>query len=122
MKEKSSHYLRLFGSVLALTVVTSLVILFIAWLAKWTAVTQFSNGFFMAGTIFAFFGLFSVVGGFATRGDFKTVYSQSAGDASLADRTRRMMEDIRQGYGMLILFVSTAALLILVSVLIGHFG
>jgi ribose 1,5-bisphosphokinase PhnN len=70
----------------------------------------------------AIIGVVSVLGESKTRSDFKTIYSQSAGDASLADRTRQMMKDIRQGYGTLLLFAITAALLILISVLIGRFG
>lgn len=122
MRKKGERALRLLGFVLALTVITSLVILIIALISRWNTAILYSNGFFFAGTIMAIISVSSVLGGFKTRSDFKIIYSQSAGDASLSERTQRMMEDIRQGYGTLILFVGTAALLILLSVLIGHFG
>ena len=122
MKEKGNRALRLLGLVLALTAAISLVVLIIALISRWNTSIQYSNGFFTAGAIMAIISTFIVLGGFRARSDFKTTFSQSAGDASLSERTQRMMKDVRQGYGALILFVGTAALLILLSVLIGQFG
>jgi len=121
MNPQVARYLRLLLSAVLATVIASLVILVIALIYKWDTATQFSDGFFFAGAILVALGLLSLLGGFAQRADFKIIYSQSAGDASLAERTKQMVNDIRQGQGMLILLVGAGLLLILISILIGQF-
>ncbi len=118
MKEKAPRYLRLLLSIVMATVLASLIVLIVGWIAKWNTSRQFSDGFFIAGAVFALLGFLAVLGGFTRRTDFKITYSQSARDASLAERARLMMEDIRQGYGLLILLVGSSVFLIVISVLV----
>jgi hypothetical protein len=119
MKKNLMHYLRLIGGAVLLAGLAGLIILGIGWLRGWHTTTQFSNGFFAAGGISIVIGLFSVMGGFSMRSDFKVLYSQSAGDMNLSDRARLWMADITQGYGALILFTLAGALLIGIAVLVG---
>jgi hypothetical protein len=121
MRVNFSHYLRLAALVLALNGSVALIVLGIAQLGGWNTLTQFSNGFFGAGMSLIVIGILSAAGGFAQRADFKMTYSASAGSASLAERTQRMVADAQQGYGFLILMASAGVVLIIVSILIGQF-
>lgn len=120
MNQTVFHYLRWAGLVLALTLVVTLVVLMIGWFGKWNTVAQFSNGFFAAGMILAVIGILSVAGGFAQRANFGILYSQSAGDASLGERAQRMVADIQQGYGVLVLLAGSGLLLMVISVAVNQ--
>jgi hypothetical protein len=71
------------------------------WLRGWQTATQFSNALFVSGSAVIILGVLAIVGGFTSRGDFAITYSQSAGDASLPERTKQMMLDLLQGYNVL---------------------
>ncbi len=120
MKQYLYHYLRLIGVALLIAVLLGLVVLGLGWLRKWNTPIQYSNGFFAAGAISIVLGLFSVMGGFSMRSDFKVLYSQSAGAMNLAERGKLWMADITQGYGSLILLSLTGALLVGVSIFVGR--
>lgn len=120
MNPQVSHYVRLGGLILLLTLIVSVLVLVIGWLAGLRTATQFSNTFFVTGAILIILGLLSVAGGFMQRANFNIVYSQSAGDAPLVGRTKQMMADIQQGYGMLILLEASGVLFVAISILIGQ--
>lgn len=80
---------------------------------------HFSNVFFIAGGILIFIGLLSLMGGYRSRADFKTVYSQSAGDPNLNQRNQRWMADTLQSYSMLVYFVLTGGFLLAAGIFIG---
>jgi hypothetical protein len=119
MKQNLIHYIRLAGTAALIAILAGLIVLGIGWLGRWHSALQFSNGFFTAGAIVIVLGLLSVMGGFSMRSDFRVLYSQSAGDMNLADRSRLWMADITQGYGVLILLAIAGFLLIGIAVLIG---
>jgi hypothetical protein len=118
MEQKSSHVLRLAGITLGLALLVSLAVLVIGRFYQWNTTVQFSNGFFVAGAILIVLGVFSVAGGFGQRASFPLTYAESAGDASLTERAQRMMADINQRYGMMILLMGAGLLLIGISILI----
>ena len=118
MEKKSSPILRLAGIALGLTLLISLVVLIIGVVLKWNTSVQFSNAFFAAGAIAIVIGTFSVTGGLEQRGNFGMTYAESAGQASISERTQRMMADINQRYGVLILMIGTGILLIAILVAI----
>jgi hypothetical protein len=120
--ERNTHILRLMGTVLSLTVLVSLIVLVFGLVFRWNTPVQFSNGFFMAGVLVIVLGLFSVAGGFGQRANFSMTYAESVGQASLAERTQRMMADINQRYGSMIIMVFVGILLLGVSVVIGQFS
>jgi hypothetical protein len=86
---------------------------------RWDSPVKFSNGFFWAGTILITLGVLSVLGGFGLRGRFDMQYAQSAGDMSLAERTKRWLADMIQGYNMLALFLLLGTLTVGISILVG---
>jgi hypothetical protein len=90
----------------------------VGWLLHWNTTTQFSNGFFGAGAILIVLGLFSVVGGFGMRSDFKMLYSQSAGDMNTLERSRRWIADMAQGYAFFSFLLLTGLFLIGFAILI----
>lgn len=95
-----------------------LLILAVGGLAGWSTPQQFSDGFFIAGLLAAGAGILSVLGGYGLRSDFKVVYSQSAGDMNLLERSRRWVADTAQGDRAFLLFLLTGGFLIVFSILI----
>ena len=118
MEQKGSFVLRLLGSILGLTLLVSLVVVGIGMFAHWNTTVQFSNGFFVAGMIVIVFGILSVAGGFQQRANFPLTYAETASQASISERTQRMMADINQRYGTMILMLGSGILLIVISVAI----
>jgi hypothetical protein len=118
MSKDHSHMFRLLRTILGLAVLLSLIVAVVGLLLGWNTPVQFSNGFFAAGAIAVVLGLFSVAGGFGQRADFSVTYAESAGQASLAERTQRMMADINQRYGALVVLVAVGLLLIAISIAI----
>ena len=86
--------------------------------AHWQTSVQFSNGFFAAGMIVVVFGILSVAGGFQQRANFPLTYAETASQASISERTQRMIADINQRYGTMILMLGSGILLIVISVAI----
>jgi hypothetical protein len=120
MKKYLIHYLRLAGTAALIAIIAGGSVLGIGWLRGWQTAIQFSNGFFAAGAIVLVLGFATVSGGFRMRSDFGVLYSQSAGDMSLSDRTKLWVADITQGYGALILLTFAGLLLIGVAILVGR--
>lgn len=121
MEPNKSLLLRLVGIILGLTLLASLIVLGAGLLYRWDRPVQYSNGFFIAGAIVIVLGVFSVAGGFTQRASFPIIYAETASQASLSERTQRMMADINQRYGVIILFAGVGILLIAISVAIGIF-
>jgi hypothetical protein len=122
MEKKNTHILRLVRIVLGLTTLVSLIVLVFGLVSQWNTPVQFSNGFFIAGVLVIVLGLVSVAGGYDQRAEFNILYAQTMGESSLAERTQRMMAEIDQRYGTMIILVGVGILLIGVSVVIGQFS
>jgi hypothetical protein len=120
METTNSPILRLVGTILGLTLLISLIVAVVGLVLQWSAPAQFSNGFFVAGAIAIVLGTLSITGGFQQRANFPITYAESASQASSSERGRRMMADINQRYGALILMVGTGLLLILISIAISQ--
>ena len=82
---------------------------------------EYSNGMFIGGAVAIALAILSSFGSWGNRADFKQMYSQSAGDMSLADRSKLWVQDMTRGYNALLLMSIVGALLIGLSVLIGTF-
>jgi len=90
----------------------------IGWLAQWQSATQFSNGFFFAGSAVIVLGVLSVMGGYKMRADFGVLYSQSAGDMNALKRSQRRIADTLQAYSASVLLFLVGAILIGFAILI----
>lgn len=121
MEKRGSHLLRLTGIILGITLGAALIVLTVGLTLHWDQPVQFSNGFFAAGAIVIVLGTFSITGGFQQRGSFSITYAESAGQASLSERTQRMMTDINQRYGTMVVLLGAGLLLITISIFIGQF-
>lgn len=119
MVKKSTHFFGLVGVILGITLVVSLIVIIVGLVYDWDQPVQFSNGFFVAGAIVILLGTLSVAGGFQQRANFQMTYAESAGQASIPERAQRMMGDINQRYGVLVLMIGAGVLLIGISVAIG---
>jgi hypothetical protein len=121
MEKKSTHVFGLVGVILGITLAVSLIVVLIGLVYDWDQPVQFSNGFFIAGAIVILLGTLSVAGSFQQRANFQITYAESAGQASIPERAQRMVGDINQRYGMLVLMIGAGVLLIGISVTIGTF-
>jgi hypothetical protein len=118
MEKQNSPISRLVGTILGLTLLGSLIVTGVGLALQWRAPVQFSNGFFIAGAILIVLGTLSVTGGFQQRASFPLTYAETASQASLSERGKRMMTDIHQRYGAMILMIGTGLLLIVISIAI----
>lgn len=118
MEKQISPILRLTGTMLGLTLLISLIVVAIGLVFQWNTPAQFSNGFFIAGAIVVVLGTFSITGGFQQRASFSLTYAETASQAPISERGKRMMSDINQRYGAMILMIGTGLLLIAISVTI----
>lgn len=121
MERASTHFLRLAGRILATTAGIALLVVLMGYFLHWDNPVKYSNAFFWAGAILIIIGVFSVTGGFEQRGNFGITYTETAGNANIAERNQRMAADISQRYGTMIFLVITGLLLIGVAVAIGQF-
>ncbi|MGA2491017.1 MAG: hypothetical protein ABSF99_12685 [Anaerolineales bacterium] len=120
MRKNYAHYFRLAGIAALVAIIAGLIVLVIGWLSRWHTAIQYSNGFFIAGAIVLVTGFASVSGGFRMRSDFGVLYSQSAGDMNLSDRTKLWVADMTQGYGALILLTIAGLILVGAAILVGR--
>jgi hypothetical protein len=93
---------------LIITLVVSLVVSVVGVILGWDNSVKFSDGLFWGGAILI-----------VSR--FDVQYSQSAGNMNLAERTKRWVADMMQGYNMLSLFLMAGVLTLGASVLVGSF-
>jgi vacuolar-type H+-ATPase subunit I/STV1 len=121
MESSSKQVIRLAGKILGAAGGISLVVLLIGTFLRWDDPVKFSNGFFVAGAILIVAGVFSVTGGFMQRSNFGVVYSESAGQANIAERNQRMAAEVTQRYGTFIFLLTTGLLLIGISVVVDKF-
>lgn len=118
MEKTNRHLLRLVGVIFGLTLLISLIVVIIGMVYEWKTPVQYSNGFLAAGAIAIVLGTFSVTGGLQQRASFPLAYAETASQASLSERAQRMVADINQRYGMLVLLMAVGFLLILISIAI----
>lgn len=100
--------------------IVSILLVLVGLLLKWKSTIQFSNAFFWAGAILVVFGVLSIFGGYGMRSNFGVIYSQSAGDMNIVERTKQWIADTEQSYSIYILLLFSGVVLMLLSVLIGE--
>ena len=100
--------------------IVSILLVVMGLLLKWKSTIQFSNAFFWAGAILVIFGVLSIFGGYGMRSNFGVIYSQSAGDMNILERTKQWIADTEQSYSIYILLLFSGIILMLLSVLIGE--
>lgn len=110
--------LKLLLLALAAACVMGAIVAGIGWLAQWQSATQFSNGFFFAGSAVIVLGVLNVMGSYKMRADFDVLYSQSAGDMNALKRSQRRIADTLQAYFASVLLFLVGAILIGFAILI----
>ena len=120
MDTKNNFVLRMAGIAAGIAVVLALVLLVLVFFLDWKQPVQYSNGFFMTGAMLIVFGVLSVAGGFAQRANPRLTYTESAAQASMAERNQRTVTDGIQRYQSMLIMLVSGLLLILISVLIGQ--
>ena len=100
--------------------IVSILLVVMGLLLKWKSTIQFSNAFFWGGAILVVFGVLSIFGGYGMRSNFGVIYSQSAGDMNILERTKQWIADTEQSYSIYILLLFSGVVLMLLSVLIGE--
>ena len=115
---RPSLWVRLPMTALGISLVAALIVTIIGLIYGWETV-DYSNGMFIGGAVAIVVAILSSFGGWGNRADFKQIYSQSAGDTSLAECSRLWVQDLTRGYNAVLLMSIVGALLIGLSVLIG---
>ena len=118
--EKLPVWARMVLTALTLALAAALIVAVIGMLGRWDLVA-YSDGMFIAGGVAIAFAILSVFGNWGNRADFKQIYSQSAGDMSLGERSKLWFQDMTRGYNAVVLMTLVGFLLIGLSVLIGSF-
>lgn len=103
------------GALISLAV--SLLVTLGGWLAGWRTAIQFSNGFFIAGSVVVIFGIIAVWGGFTARGSFALTYAQSVSDMTIVERGKLWMLDSLRGYNAVVVATICGIFLIGLSIL-----
>ena len=117
---KLPWWLNLFVKVLCVDLVIALFVAGWSWLMNDFDVIALSNRFFMGGTIVILLSLASGMGNWENRSDWRQTLAQSAGQASLSERTSRMMSDILQVYALTYVMIPAGLISILIAVLLGQ--
>ena len=115
---KAPLWVRLPLTALGISLVAALIVTIIGLINNWAAV-DYSNGMFIGGAVAIALAILSSFGSWGNRADFKQIYSQSAGDMSLTERSRLLVQDMTRGYNAFLLMSIVGALLIGLSILIG---
>ena len=105
---------------LIIALATALVVVIIGLFSGWDLI-EYSNAMFISGAVAIALAILSSFGGWGNRADFKQMYSQSAGDMSLAERSRLWVQDMTRGYNAVLLLSLVGVLLIGLSIMIGSF-
>ncbi len=111
--------LRILGIAAALALVAAAVTAIVGWRLGWNTPRQFGDGLFWAGAVLVVIGLLSVMGSYEMHSLSNVRYSETAGDAKLADRARQWMSDLAQGWQSLIYLVLAGGLLFAASIWMG---
>ncbi|MFZ5880310.1 MAG: hypothetical protein ACOY0R_13140 [Chloroflexota bacterium] len=112
MKENIASAIRILLASLSTGLAFCLLVAGIGWVSGWRTSTEFSNGFFLAGSAVIIFGLLALWGGFTSRGDFALTYTQTASDMPLGERAKWMATEVLRGYNVVV----TTALIGLVMI------
>ena len=108
---KNSILRILIGAIL-LSLVSGIVVAIAGIILGWQTSTQFSDGFFWAGTIVISIGFVNLMGMLSQRTVSGLPYSQSAVHLDVAERFKIWNADILRGYNLLaFLFISGLLLL-----------
>lgn len=117
---RPSLWIRIPLAAVAISAAAALLVTIIGLVGRWNRV-DYSNGMFIGGAVAIAFAIFSSFGGWRNRADFSQIYSQSAGDMSIAERSRLWVQDMTRGYNAFLLMSLVGVLLIGLSILIGSF-
>ena len=101
------------------------IVLFVAgwsWITKDFSMLSLTNRFFIGGAIAILISIGSGMGNWENRSNWQQMLAQSAGQASLTERTNRMMADIVQVNGFIFVMVPAGLIAILISVVLGQFA
>jgi len=115
---KPPLWVRLPLTALGISLFAVLIVTIIGLIYGWETV-DYSNGMFIGGAVAISVAILSSFGGWGNRADFKQMYSQSAGQMSLAERSRLWVQDMARGYNAVLLMSIVGLLLIGLSILIG---
>ncbi len=116
VKQNFSAFIKASGIALLAAIAISLALTLIGLLAKWTTAIEFSNAFFIAGSVVIIVGVLFVLGGDIIRGDVRIYY---ASGVKVNERINRVMTDTLEGYRGLIAFSMRGVFLIATAVVIG---
>jgi hypothetical protein len=115
---KLPWWLGLLVKILLIDSVIAILVAAWSWIAGDFSAVALSNRFFAGGVIVILISLASGLGNWGNRSDWRQMLAQSAGQANLAERNRRMASDIVQVYALALVMIPAGVISILVAVLV----
>lgn len=79
---------------------------------------EFSNSYFIAGSILGMIGVVTTFGKFGIRWKFNEKKTEPIGTVEISEKTRWWLEDATKGYNPIIILVSSGLILIGLSILV----
>jgi hypothetical protein len=117
---KLPWWLNLLVKILIVDLGIALFVAVWSWIAKDFTLVALSNRFFVGGGIAILVSLASSLGNYENRSDWRQIFAQSAGNASLSERNQRMIADMVQVYALAFVLVPAGLIAILIAVVLGQ--
>jgi hypothetical protein len=93
--------LRILISAILFSLICGIVVVIVGLRLAWKTSTQFSDGFFWAGSIVIAIGFVNLLGMFSERTVYGLQYSQSAVHLDASERFKIWQADVLRGYNLL---------------------
>ncbi len=114
--------LRILINAVLVSLISGIAVSLLGLMLRWNTYTQFSDGFFWAGTIFILIGFINVMG-IRTQGIGVEYYAQSVVHVGKEERFKIWEADLLRGYSLLA-FLGTSGMLMFVlsglTILVGR--
>lgn len=104
---------------LALAVGAALVVGALGLFLRWSTARQFSDGLFWGAGVLGVIGFAMILGGTQVRSNPGLLYSDSAGQDSIAKRTSRWVAGVSEDFGVVLTVFLAAVIVMGISAVIG---
>jgi hypothetical protein len=115
-------WLNLLVKILFVVLLIALLVAGRSWIAQDFSPIALSNRFFVGGALAILISLASGAGNWGHRSDWQQMLAQSAGQANLAERNRRMVSEMVQVYALAAVMIPAGVISILIAVMLGQYA
>lgn len=113
-------WLKLLAKILCVDLLIVLLVVVWSLIAQDFSPVALSNRFFAGGAVAILISLASGAGNWGHRSDWQQMLAQSAGQANLLERNKRMVADMLQVYALAAVMIPAGVISILIAVILGQ--